>query len=84
MIKDELRRKLLATYADLVDVSSSDQGNHIEIRLPVQQVTMPGDAAPARLWKIASQLVVHRSRRIADEIERTTPAEMLDEDGAHS
>lgn len=67
--KNDLRRALIETFGDHLNVSTTEQGNHIEIAVPVSDIVeIESKRANPRLWRLASELVARRSRLIADRL----------------
>jgi len=70
--KNDLRRALVETFGEYLNVSTTEQGNHIEIAVPVSDlIDTEAKRANPRLWRLASELVARRSRLIADRLHDT-------------
>lgn len=65
---NHVRRSIIDSLKHDLTISSSPQGNHIRVRLPVDENR--NRSVPA-VWKIASELVTKRSRDIAEKLEKT-------------
>ncbi len=66
---DSMQRAILATLATYIDVSRSDTGNHVVVRLPFRE---PGGLANrSHIWQLAGALVIERSRAVAARLNST-------------
>ena len=65
---NHVRRSIIDSLKHDLTISSSPQGNHIRVRLPLEQARERSGPA---VWKIASELVAKRSRDIAEKIDIT-------------
>lgn len=70
--QNDLRRALIESFGEYLDVATSDQGNHLSFAVPID-VTPAFDTEHAnpRLWRLASELVARRSRFITEQLQQS-------------
>jgi len=69
---NHVRRSIIDSFKHDLTVTSSAQGNHIRVKLPLDVLRdYDTERMSPDVWKLASELVAQRSRSIAERIEKT-------------